>query len=171
MDGLDSSNNGVVVMGATNRYEILDPALTRPGRFDRIVRIPLPDEAGRAAILAVHTRKLKLDDDVKLPCATLAHPNRRPRARAHKRRCRGLLAPMPAHAPTAPSCALCRTHVRTLAQHASSRAGPACRRTCSGAHRACGRVVAAITPSLAGAELAALANEAAIRAVRRNSAT
>ena len=37
MDGVDSSNNGVVVMGATNRFEILDPALTRPGRFDRLV--------------------------------------------------------------------------------------------------------------------------------------
>merc|ERR1712187_155850 len=64
MDGVDSSNNGVVVMGATNRYEILDPALTRPGRFDRLVRINLPDEEGREAVLRVHTRKLKLADDV-----------------------------------------------------------------------------------------------------------
>ena len=67
MDGLDSSNNGVVVMGATNRYDILDPALVRPGRFDRLVRIELPDEAGRLAILKVHTRKLTLGPDVSLP--------------------------------------------------------------------------------------------------------
>ena len=66
MDGLDSSNNGVVVMGATNRYEILDPALTRPGRFDRIVRIDLPDEEGRYSILKVHTRRLNLAPDVDL---------------------------------------------------------------------------------------------------------
>uniref|UniRef100_A0A7S0IXE7 AAA+ ATPase domain-containing protein n=1 Tax=Calcidiscus leptoporus TaxID=127549 RepID=A0A7S0IXE7_9EUKA len=66
MDGVDSSNNGVVVMGATNRYEILDPALTRPGRFDRLVRMELPDDAGRLAILRVHTRKLALADDVQL---------------------------------------------------------------------------------------------------------
>lgn len=99
MDGLDSNDNGVIVMGATNRYEILDPALTRPGRFDRIVRIPLPDEAGRTAILRVHARKLKLDQDVRL------------------------------------------------------------------------QLVAASTPMLSGAELAALTNEAAIRAVRRESDT
>eukprot|EP00747_Dinoflagellata_sp_TGD_P087885 gnl/TRDRNA2_/TRDRNA2_163802_c1_seq1.p1 gnl/TRDRNA2_/TRDRNA2_163802_c1~~gnl/TRDRNA2_/TRDRNA2_163802_c1_seq1.p1 ORF type:complete len:638 (-),score=101.79 gnl/TRDRNA2_/TRDRNA2_163802_c1_seq1:49-1890(-) len=66
MDGLDSSNNGVVVMGATNLYEILDPALTRPGRFDRLVRVNVPDEQGREAVLAVHTRKLKLGEDVNL---------------------------------------------------------------------------------------------------------
>ncbi|KAJ1459334.1 P-loop containing nucleoside triphosphate hydrolase protein [Pelagophyceae sp. CCMP2097] len=97
MDGLESSNNNVVVMGATNRYEILDPALTRPGRFDRLVRIGLPDEAGRLAILRVHTRKLKFDGDMNL------------------------------------------------------------------------KAVAAATPGFSGAELAALANEAAIRAVRRDS--
>lgn len=67
MDGLDSSNNGVVVMGATNRYEILDPALTRPGRFDRLVRIDLPSESGRADILRVHTRKLDLGSTVNIP--------------------------------------------------------------------------------------------------------
>jgi len=97
MDGVDSSNNGVVVMGATNRYEILDPALTRPGRFDRLVRINLPDAAGRLAVLNVHTRRLKLDPSVDL------------------------------------------------------------------------RAVAEATPQYSGAELAALANEAAIRAVRRSS--
>jgi len=97
MDGLETSNNGVVVMGATNRYDILDPALTRPGRFDRLVRITLPDEAGRLAILGVHTRKLSLGRDVDLS------------------------------------------------------------------------MIAAATPSYSGAELAALSNEAAIRAVRRTS--
>lgn len=66
MDGLDTSNNGVIVMGATNRFELLDPALLRSGRFDRIVQCPLPDIKGRTAILKVHTRKLKLDADVDL---------------------------------------------------------------------------------------------------------
>ena len=97
MDGLETSNNGVVVMGATNRYEILDPALTRPGRFDRLVRIALPDDAGRRAILGVHTRKLSLGPTVDLA------------------------------------------------------------------------VIAAATPGYSGAELAALSNEAAIRAVRRSA--
>lgn len=53
-------------MAATNRQELLDPALLRAGRFDRIVQCPLPDKAGRAAILAVHTRKLRLAPDVSL---------------------------------------------------------------------------------------------------------
>lgn len=75
MDGLETSNNGVVVMGATNRYEILDPALTRPGRFDRLVRISLPDETGRLAILRVHTRKLKLAVDVDLALLAAATPS------------------------------------------------------------------------------------------------
>jgi cell division protease FtsH len=97
MDGLETSNNGVVVMGATNRYDILDPALTRPGRFDRVVRISLPDERGRLDILRVHTRKLKLAPDVNL------------------------------------------------------------------------QLIADNTPTYSGAELAALANEAAIRAVRRST--
>ena len=59
-------------MGATNRYEILDPALTRPGRFDRLVRIGLPDEVGRLAILRVHTRKLQLGSDVDLRAVAFA---------------------------------------------------------------------------------------------------
>lgn len=66
MDGLDTSNNGVIVMGATNRVELLDPALLRAGRFDRIVQCPLPDKNGREAILRVHTRKLKLGTNVDL---------------------------------------------------------------------------------------------------------
>ena len=66
MDGLDTSNNGVIVMAATNRYELLDPALLRAGRFDRIIQCPLPDKDGRENILGVHTRKLQLSSDVDL---------------------------------------------------------------------------------------------------------
>ncbi|CAM9171057.1 unnamed protein product [Ectocarpus sp. 12 AP-2014] len=97
MDGLDTNNNGVMVIAATNRYEVLDNALTRPGRFDRIVRVDVPDTAGREAILKVHTRKMKLEN------------------------------------------------VDVL------------------------RAVAELTPGLAGAELATIANEAAISAARRGS--
>lgn len=57
MDGLDSSRR-ICVMAATNRKDVLDPALIRPGRFDRIVRLELPDVAGRERILRVHCQKL-----------------------------------------------------------------------------------------------------------------
>lgn len=66
MDGLDTNNNGVMVIAATNRFEVLDNALTRPGRFDRIVRVDVPDATGREAILKVHTRKMKLADPADL---------------------------------------------------------------------------------------------------------
>lgn len=66
MDGLDTSNNGVIVMAATNRVELLDPALTRAGRFDRIIQCPLPDVQGRLAILKVHSGKARLDPSVDL---------------------------------------------------------------------------------------------------------
>ncbi|CAM9946557.1 unnamed protein product, partial [Discosporangium mesarthrocarpum] len=62
MDGMDTNNNGVLVVAATNRFEVLDNALTRPGRFDRVVRVGLPDIAGREAVLRVHTRKMVLED-------------------------------------------------------------------------------------------------------------
>jgi cell division protease FtsH len=65
MDGFDPSA-GIVVLGATNRPEVLDPALLRPGRFDRQVTIPLPNLAERAAILAVHCRDKRLAPDVDL---------------------------------------------------------------------------------------------------------
>ncbi|MEO3890323.1 ATP-dependent zinc metalloprotease FtsH [Nonomuraea sp. B5E05] len=65
MDGF-SGAEGVIVIGATNRPEILDPALLRPGRFDRTVQVGLPDAAGRTAILAVHTRGVPLDPEVGL---------------------------------------------------------------------------------------------------------
>ena len=63
MDGFEG-NNGVIILAATNRPESLDPALTRPGRFDRRVPVELPDLAGREAILKVHARKIKVSDDV-----------------------------------------------------------------------------------------------------------
>lgn len=63
MDGFEG-NNGVIILAATNRPESLDPALTRPGRFDRRVPVELPDLAGREAILKVHAKKIRLADDV-----------------------------------------------------------------------------------------------------------
>ena len=63
MDGFEG-NNGVVILGATNRPEILDPALTRPGRFDRRIPVELPDLSGREAILKVHAKKIKIHPDV-----------------------------------------------------------------------------------------------------------
>ena len=63
MDGFDD-NNGVIILAATNRPESLDPALTRPGRFDRRVPVELPDLVGREAILKVHAKKIKTSDDV-----------------------------------------------------------------------------------------------------------
>ena len=63
MDGFDD-NTGVIILAATNRPDSLDPALTRPGRFDRRVPVELPDLAGREAILKVHAKKIKTADDV-----------------------------------------------------------------------------------------------------------
>jgi len=63
MDGFDGSR-GVVILAATNRPDVLDPALLRPGRFDRRVPVELPDLAGREAILKVHAKKVMLSDDV-----------------------------------------------------------------------------------------------------------
>ena len=63
MDGFES-NNGVIILAATNRPESLDPALTRPGRFDRRVPVELPDLKGREEILKVHARKIKVAEDV-----------------------------------------------------------------------------------------------------------
>ena len=63
MDGFEG-NNGVIILAATNRPESLDPALTRPGRFDRRVPVELPDLKGREEILKVHARKVKIADDV-----------------------------------------------------------------------------------------------------------
>src|SRR5207248_8955964 len=73
MDGFEPST-GVVVMAATNRPETLDPALLRPGRFDRQVEIPLPNQRERAAILVVHARGKKLGPDVDLTVVARGTP-------------------------------------------------------------------------------------------------
>jgi SpoVK/Ycf46/Vps4 family AAA+-type ATPase len=67
MDGITqpaASAGGVVVLAATNRPDLIDPALLRPGRFDLVLEMPLPDAAARAALLAVHTRAMPLAEDV-----------------------------------------------------------------------------------------------------------
>ncbi len=64
MDGFEG-NEGVIIIAATNRPDVLDPALLRPGRFDRQVVVPLPDVRGREQILRVHMRKVPIDDDVR----------------------------------------------------------------------------------------------------------
>jgi cell division protease FtsH len=73
MDGFESTQ-AVVVIGATNRPEILDPALLRPGRFDRRVAVQPPDKTGRLKILQVHTRSLPLADDVDLDAVASTTP-------------------------------------------------------------------------------------------------
>ena len=73
MDGFES-NEGVILLAATNRPDVLDPALLRPGRFDRQVVIDLPDVRGREQILTVHARKLPLEDDVELSTIAKGSP-------------------------------------------------------------------------------------------------
>ena len=73
LDGF-SGTEGVVVMAATNRADVLDPALTRPGRFDRVITVSPPDLNGRAAILAVHTRDIPCAPDVNLRAVASATP-------------------------------------------------------------------------------------------------
>jgi cell division protease FtsH len=73
MDGFDT-NDQVIVCAATNRVDVLDPALTRPGRFDRQIYVPLPDVKGRLEILKVHSRKVKLGPNVDLNRLARATP-------------------------------------------------------------------------------------------------
>jgi cell division protease FtsH len=73
MDGFDASTN-VIVLGATNRPEVLDPALLRPGRFDRRIAVQPPDKPGRVEILKIHTRSVPLDEDVDLEQIAAATP-------------------------------------------------------------------------------------------------
>ncbi|HTZ31844.1 MAG TPA: ATP-dependent zinc metalloprotease FtsH, partial [Methylomirabilota bacterium] len=73
MDGFES-NDGVILIAATNRPDVLDPALLRPGRFDRRVVVPRPDIRGREGILDVHTRRIPLADDVDIPILARATP-------------------------------------------------------------------------------------------------
>ena len=73
MDGFEG-NTGIIVIAATNRADILDPALLRPGRFDRQVTVDVPDQKGRLEILKVHSRNKKLDPEVDLQvCTALLH--------------------------------------------------------------------------------------------------
>jgi transitional endoplasmic reticulum ATPase len=65
MDGLEELQS-VVVIGATNRPNLIDPALLRPGRFDELIYVPVPDEAGRRHILGIHTKGMPLAEDVDL---------------------------------------------------------------------------------------------------------
>ncbi|HEY2455831.1 MAG TPA: ATP-dependent zinc metalloprotease FtsH [Candidatus Acidoferrum sp.] len=73
MDGFES-NEGVILIAATNRPDVLDPALLRPGRFDRRVVVSRPDVRGREEILRVHTRKIPISDDVDLPVLARGTP-------------------------------------------------------------------------------------------------
>jgi cell division protease FtsH len=73
MDGFDT-DEGIIVMAATNRQDVLDPALLRPGRFDRQVMVDLPDVKGREEILKIHARKIKLGRDVDLKRLARATP-------------------------------------------------------------------------------------------------
>jgi len=73
MDGFES-NEGVILIAATNRPDVLDPALTRPGRFDRQVIVPNPDVRGREGILKVHTKKIPMSEDVELEIVARGTP-------------------------------------------------------------------------------------------------
>ncbi|MGH9377530.1 MAG: ATP-dependent zinc metalloprotease FtsH [Terriglobia bacterium] len=73
MDGFES-NEGVILIAATNRPDVLDPALLRPGRFDRRVVVPRPDVGGREGILKVHTKKIPLSEDVDIPVLSRGTP-------------------------------------------------------------------------------------------------
>jgi len=73
MDGFEA-NEGVILIAATNRPDVLDPALLRPGRFDRRIVVPLPDVRGREAILSVHVRMIPLSDDVDIAVIARSTP-------------------------------------------------------------------------------------------------
>ena len=90
MDGLKSRSH-VIVMGATNRPNSIDPALRRFGRFDREVDIGVPDEVGRLEVMRIHTRNMKLDDNVDLEQVTRETHGCAPRPRCCFRRPRGYL--------------------------------------------------------------------------------
>ena len=65
LDGFESRGD-IGIIGATNRPDILDPALLRPGRFDRFIEVPLPNVDGRREILKIHTKNMSLDDEVSI---------------------------------------------------------------------------------------------------------
>jgi cell division protease FtsH len=93
MDGFES-NDGVILMASTNRPDVLDPALLRPGRFDRRVVVSRPDVRGREGILKVHTRKIPLGEDVDISVIARGTPGYRRRPREPRQRsgleCRAL---------------------------------------------------------------------------------
>ena len=96
MDGFEPGTN-VIVLGATNRPEILDPALLRPGRFDRRIAVSPPDQPGRVAILKIHTRSVPLADDVDLERIASSIPglHRRRHRAARQRVCPRRRPPRP----------------------------------------------------------------------------
>jgi proteasome regulatory subunit len=63
MDGFEERGD-IRIIAATNRFDMLDPAILRPGRFDRLIEVPKPDDAGREIIFRIHTRDMNVDDDV-----------------------------------------------------------------------------------------------------------
>ena len=65
LDGFESRGD-IGIIGATNRPDILDPALLRPGRFDRFIEVPAPNEEGRLEILKIHTKRMNLSSDINL---------------------------------------------------------------------------------------------------------
>ena len=73
LDGFESQS-GIILMGSTNRPDVLDPALTRPGRFDRHINVPSPDMKGREEILKVHAKKVKMSDEVALSIIAKSTP-------------------------------------------------------------------------------------------------
>src|SRR6188472_1019571 len=73
MDGFDT-DQGIIMLAATNRPDVLDPALLRPGRFDRQIVIDMPDVVGREAILKIHSRRVKLSPSVDLSTVARATP-------------------------------------------------------------------------------------------------
>ena len=98
MDGLEELQS-VVVIGATNRPNLIDPALLRPGRFDELIYVPVPDEAGRRHILGIHTKNMPLADGRRSRRAGRAQPSASP-------------APTSRIWSAAPACSRCATRSR-----------------------------------------------------------
>ena len=154
MDGFEATE-GIVMMAATNRPDILDPALLRPGRFDRQILVPLPTQDERKDILTVHFRDKKIDDDVDVDVrragtpgmsgADLAEPRERSRAvRGAARRARG--APAKTSTPHATACSWASSASRWRCQRGregrssrTTRAATRCARTCSSTPTRCTR--------------------------------
>src|SRR5262249_40768336 len=129
MDGF-TGREGVIVLAATNRIDVLDPALLRPGRFDRRVTVGAPDQRGREAILGVHARGVPLAPEVDLASIAASTPAMVPPHRA-LRRLRGWSAPPRRTPSTKPRS------WRQLAVAPTARCGTSpkrSKRSCSGLH-------------------------------------